>query len=141
MGGIETRVIVVCDACEDRTREVAARHLRANDTVVTADRGNVGRARRLGFELAATQNTDIATADAWFATTDADSRVPEEWLARQLLWRARGAFAKRPPRPRWASGPAPVAQLDRALPSEGKGHRFESCRVRQPFRCPARTHG
>jgi hypothetical protein len=24
----------------------------------------------------------------------------------------------------------PVAQLDRALPSEGKGHTFESCRVR-----------
>src|SRR6476661_7771923 len=28
---------------------------------------------------------------------------------------------------------APVAQLDRALPSEGRGHRFESCRVRQPL--------
>ncbi len=27
---------------------------------------------------------------------------------------------------------APVAQLDRALPSEGRGHRFESCRVHQP---------
>src|SRR5579862_3930832 len=26
---------------------------------------------------------------------------------------------------------APVAQLDRVLPSEGRGHRFESCRVRQ----------
>jgi hypothetical protein len=25
---------------------------------------------------------------------------------------------------------APVAQLDRALPSEGRGHTFESCRVR-----------
>ena len=28
---------------------------------------------------------------------------------------------------------APVAQLDRALPSEGRGHRFESCRVRHFF--------
>ena len=28
---------------------------------------------------------------------------------------------------------APVAQLDRALPSEGRGHRFESCRVRHSF--------
>ena len=28
-------------------------------------------------------------------------------------------------------GQAPVAQLDRALPSEGRGHKFESCRVRQ----------
>ena len=26
-----------------------------------------------------------------------------------------------------------VAQLDRALPSEGRGHRFESCRVRHNF--------
>ena len=26
---------------------------------------------------------------------------------------------------------APVAQLDRALASEARGHRFESCRVRQ----------
>ena len=31
----------------------------------------------------------------------------------------------------WNTSPlAPVAQLDRALPSEGRGHRFESCRVR-----------
>ena len=29
---------------------------------------------------------------------------------------------------------APVAQLDRALPSEGRGQRFESSRVRQ-FLC------
>src|SRR5664280_2651669 len=29
---------------------------------------------------------------------------------------------------------APVAQLDRALPSEGKGHTFESCRVRHESR-------
>jgi hypothetical protein len=28
---------------------------------------------------------------------------------------------------------APVAQLDRALPSEGKGREFESRRVRQSF--------
>ena len=28
---------------------------------------------------------------------------------------------------------APVAQLDRALPSEGRGHRFESCRVHHNF--------
>jgi hypothetical protein len=30
-----------------------------------------------------------------------------------------------------AAKDAPVAQLDRALPSEGRGHRFESCRARQ----------
>ena len=32
-----------------------------------------------------------------------------------------------------SSREAPVAQLDRALPSEGKGHTFESCRVRHLF--------
>src|ERR1700678_408993 len=30
-------------------------------------------------------------------------------------------------------GQAPVAQLDRALPSEGRGHRCESCRARQRY--------
>src|SRR3546814_8377375 len=36
-----------------------------------------------------------------------------------------------PPRPRRTC--APVAQLDRALPSEGRGHKFESCRVHHLF--------
>src|SRR5262249_14349922 len=31
----------------------------------------------------------------------------------------------------YEGGHAPVAQLDRALPSEGRGHKFESCRARQ----------
>src|SRR5215471_10572203 len=31
---------------------------------------------------------------------------------------------------RYENGSAPVAQLDRALPSEGRGHKFESCRAR-----------
>ena len=30
---------------------------------------------------------------------------------------------------------APVAQLDRVPPSEGGGHRFESCRARHPTSC------
>ena len=29
---------------------------------------------------------------------------------------------------------APVAQLDRVLPSEGRGHTFESCRARQEIK-------
>ena len=49
------------------------------------------------------------------------------------------AFAKRPS----PAGQAPVAQLDRALPSEGRGHRFESCRVRHslPPRSSAELRG
>ena len=47
--------------------------------------------------------------------------------------------------PRRSAHCAPVAQLDRALPSEGRGRRFESCRVRQSlqsFMCAlGRTQG
>ena len=51
-------------------------------------------------------------------------------------WGEEGVAAPLPPAPGLpmvrASGPprAPVAQLDRALPSEGRGRTFESCRVR-----------
>ena len=46
--------------------------------------------------------------------------------SRKRPWLRRGA------RFGYMSSPsaAPVAQLDRVLPSEGRGHRFESCRVR-----------
>jgi hypothetical protein len=40
-------------------------------------------------------------------------------------------FKPHPSPPMWGREHAPVAQLDRVLPSEGRGHRFESCRVRQ----------
>ena len=46
----------------------------------------------------------------------------------------RAAFPSLRPNPhiavRAVAAGAPVAQLDRALPSEGRGHRFESCRAR-----------
>jgi hypothetical protein len=39
----------------------------------------------------------------------------------------------------WKNLQAPVAQLDRALPSEGKGHKFESCRARHHSGTNVRT--
>ena len=42
---------------------------------------------------------------------------------------------------RRVAAPAPVAQLDRALPSEGRGHRFESCRVRHKISDLAENYG
>ena len=41
----------------------------------------------------------------------------------------------------YAPNAAPVAQLDRVLPSEGRGHRFESCRARQFFCCDSEAPG
>ena len=46
---------------------------------------------------------------------------------------SRRALLSAPPRH------APVAQLDRALPSEGRGHRFESCRVHHHLPCSPQT--
>ena len=41
--------------------------------------------------------------------------------------------------PLWSGRRGPVAQLDRALPSEGRGREFESRRVRQQFQALRRT--
>ena len=43
------------------------------------------------------------------------------------------ALARNPRKHCVSNRDAPVAQLDRAPPSEGGGHTFESCRVRQFF--------
>ena len=62
--------------------------------------------------------------------TIAPCRAPPDRLGR---FRSCRSVRRIPPATR-----APVAQLDRALPSEGRGHRFESCRVHH-FRTELRT--
>ena len=73
--------------------------------------------------------------------------------ALHVRWRVSRPFSVDRPRPRespladpWTAGrgvailcsSAPVAQLDRALPSGGKGQRFESSRARQLLHLPGR---
>jgi glycosyltransferase involved in cell wall biosynthesis len=75
------RVCVVADACTDRTAECARL---AGATVIEIRERCVGAARAAGMAhlLAALQPV---SADAiWLATTDADTRVPLNWLSRQL---------------------------------------------------------
>ena len=78
------RVLVVADACRDRTAAVA----RAEGAeVLEVDLRNAGAARRAGFAAV----LEGAVPDRlWLATTDADTRVPPTWLADQLAWRERG---------------------------------------------------
>lgn len=80
------RVLVVADACTDRTAEVARAH--GADVLVVGAR-NVGRARAAG---AAALLAGIAPV-VWLATTDADSVVPPDWFAAQLGAWSSGAEA------------------------------------------------
>ncbi|WP_229052351.1 glycosyltransferase [Aeromicrobium sp. Leaf350] len=72
-------VVVVADACSDRTVELASE---AGAHVIVCDEGNVGAARALGCAWALDRAHDVGAL--WLALTDADSIVPADWLARHV---------------------------------------------------------
>lgn len=74
---IPVTVTVVLDACTDTSRRVVPAHV----GVLERETKSVGAARRAGF---APHLETAATADTWFATTDADSEVPRDWLVRHI---------------------------------------------------------
>lgn len=84
---VRTTVVVVANACSDRTAERASA---AGATVVEVTHANVGAARAAGFDWALEHEPHPVTR-TWFATTDADSRVPAHWLAVQLEAATAGA--------------------------------------------------
>lgn len=80
-------VIVVADACRDRTAVLAAR---AGAAVVEVAAGNVGLARLAGVRELLRRTGGLDPAEVWMATTDADTLVPPCWLGRQLRYAAGG---------------------------------------------------
>lgn len=99
-------VTVVLDACSDASEAVA----RGRARIVTTSARNVGAARARGFaslqQTATSSSYPSALAPSsphaspptppppgrrWFATTDADSRVPRTWLTDQLAHARGGA--------------------------------------------------
>jgi glycosyltransferase involved in cell wall biosynthesis len=78
---IQTHVLVVADACGDAT---AGRARRAGAGVVEIQARNVGAARAAGFGAALGRIRPADPAAAWLATTDADTLVAPDWLARQV---------------------------------------------------------
>ncbi|MEH3156665.1 MAG: glycosyltransferase family 2 protein [Gordonia paraffinivorans] len=80
---VPVRVTVVLDACSDASASIPGPDV----DVVAVDVRSVGAARRAGFAR------HRATDDVWFATTDADSRVPRDWLQRHLWLAAAGVDA------------------------------------------------
>lgn len=98
---VPVTVTVVLDSCTDASARIA--HGRAR--VLRLDARNVGMARAAGFDspgharAGGTDNTDgtdgtdgtVGADGHWYATTDADSRVPRTWLADQLALAEAGA--------------------------------------------------
>lgn len=73
--GEDVRIVVALDRCTDATGELA----RAGGAItVETSGGNAAAARR------AAATTAIALGASWLACTDADTRVPADWLSAQL---------------------------------------------------------
>jgi glycosyltransferase involved in cell wall biosynthesis len=93
LAGIQVRLAVVLDRCSDRSGELAAERLRGCDVIVERPAGNVGAARRAGIDALLEAEAGRSLPDLWLATTDADSRVPVDWIARQRRLADAGADA------------------------------------------------
>lgn len=89
-------VILVADACEDRTEAVArkrAAELGLSLTVLHGAGAGTGPARRLGMDAAAARLEALGLPQGLIATTDADTAPANDWLERQLAHLERGAEA------------------------------------------------
>ncbi|BBY31676.1 glycosyltransferase [Mycolicibacterium sediminis] len=77
-------VVVVLDACDDGSAELAGR-FGPDVHFVEVDERNVGAARAAGFAYArAAHGTEgIDESTIWYATTDADTAVDPGWLTSQ----------------------------------------------------------
>ncbi len=91
------RVVLVLDSCRDSSREIAeswrqfpSRHRGFKVTVVECEVKNVGRARAIGCQTLLQEFAPEDPSNVWIATTDADSQVPQEWLASQIALHERG---------------------------------------------------
>lgn len=94
---VPVEVVVVADRCTDATAERAAAVSPARPgcavTVLRSRAGRVGAARDQGVRAALRSATDRGTdpGRVWIACTDADSRVPADWLVVHLEIADQGA--------------------------------------------------
>ena len=85
--GTPVHVVVVADACRDRTMQAARR---GGAAVVTISAGSVGAARAAGAREVLRRAAHLDPADIWLATTDADTLVPPCWLRQQARYASQG---------------------------------------------------
>ncbi len=85
--GPVVHLVVVADACTDRTAEQARR---GGAVVPEIQARCVGVARRTGMREVLRRTRHLDRGGVWLATTDADTLVPPEWLSQQLRYASRG---------------------------------------------------
>lgn len=86
LSAIECHVVVVLDDCGDASADIARRSRgdsRSCGVLEVAHR-NVGLARGAGIEELLVRLAHRDPRDIWIATTDADTRVPPDWLCDQI---------------------------------------------------------
>ncbi|MFB7668086.1 glycosyltransferase [Kitasatospora sp. NPDC056138] len=92
--GVRVEVFVAADSCRDATAAVA-RGLGADVLEISAHSAGTARAAGSALALAGMLASagQLRAEDVWLANTDADSVVPDGWLADQLAQAAAGWHA------------------------------------------------
>jgi glucosyl-3-phosphoglycerate synthase len=91
-------VILILDGCRDHTFQVVQEttghlHHPAFHTVTLLRPQGVGRARRLGMDIACRRLLQIGRGEGLIVSTDADTTVAADWLSAQLALASAGAEA------------------------------------------------
>lgn len=112
---VPVRIVVVLDDCSDGTADCVPDGV----SVVEVSGRSVGQARKAGFAAGSRHEA------TWFATTDADSVVPENWLSVQLAAAEQGwdVFVGTIEASDWARWPAEMAKRFTAEYMASDGHR------------------
>jgi len=115
-------LLVVLDRCVDGSAQVLTSHPEVRSLAVRV--GNVGLARAAGLADVVVRHGAASPTDLWLATTDADSRVPADWLVRQLelAWSGADAVVGTIDVDDWSQHPPYVEQRWRASYDPRDGH-------------------
>ena len=84
-------IVVVADACTDRTAEIAQRAIGPFGEVLECEVRSAGAARNLGSAAALAHFRDTHPAQLWIANTDADTHVSRNWLRVLSTGRMKGS--------------------------------------------------
>jgi cellulose synthase/poly-beta-1,6-N-acetylglucosamine synthase-like glycosyltransferase len=77
-------IVVVADRCTDQTLELARREIGSRGEAIESCAGSPGSARRLGAAAVMHHFRAEDPRLIWLANTDADSRVPSDWISTHL---------------------------------------------------------